>query len=102
MLCIVALAFNILIQGAIGVEVEDMALDYLAQYGYLQTFEGVRPSAKQEYLGDAIKKFQEFGGLEKTGIIDKETQELMKTPRCGLDDRVAIFVARDRKWEKRV
>ena len=59
------------------------------------------PTDKDVALSNALKKFQNFTGLEMTGILDKATQELMNTPRCGLDDRVAEFVARDRKWRKR-
>ena len=29
-----------------------------------------------------------FAGLEPTGELDKETVELMETPRCGVKDNV--------------
>jgi len=34
----------------------------------------------------ALKQFQRFGGINVTGKLDKETVELMGTPRCGVQD----------------
>ena len=34
----------------------------------------------------AISRFQEFAGLEATGELDKETVDMMMTPRCGVKD----------------
>ena len=52
-------------------------------------------------FNDAVIKFQDFSGLEKTGRLDTETQELMKTPRCGMDDRVANFVTHGKDWKRK-
>ncbi len=37
---------------------------------------------------DALFKFQSFYQLKTTGVLDEETLELMKTPRCGVPDFV--------------
>jgi matrix metalloproteinase-14 (membrane-inserted) len=42
-----------------------------------------------------------LAGLAKTGRLDTETQELMKTPRCGMDDRVANFVTQGSDWKRK-
>lgn len=35
---------------------------------------------------DALKRFQEYAGLEVTGEVNEETRALMNTKRCGLPD----------------
>ena len=49
---------------------------------YLLTEEGVI---------QAIKKVQKFGGLNETGILDSETVQLMKSPRCGVPDNIDSY-----------
>eukprot|EP00091_Calanus_sinicus_P001935 TRINITY_DN11960_c0_g1_i4.p1 TRINITY_DN11960_c0_g1~~TRINITY_DN11960_c0_g1_i4.p1 ORF type:complete len:512 (+),score=152.95 TRINITY_DN11960_c0_g1_i4:82-1617(+) len=98
---IVAAALAIVSPPAIAQDVEADAVDYLKQYGYIDTTEGTNSVIDSTSLSDAVKKFQEFAGLDETGIVDSETQELMKTPRCGMDDRVANFVKQGNAWKKR-
>ena len=45
------------------------------------------PSQLQS-MKKAIVNFQEFIGLKRTGILDEETIEMMKRPRCGNPDKV--------------
>ena len=49
-----------------------------------------------------IESFQSFAGLNPSGELDNETLELMKTPRCGKEDRVADFVLHGRNWNKKI
>ena len=86
---------------SIGQDVEAEAVDYLKEYGYIDTNEETNSVIDSTSLRVAVKKFQEFAGLDETGILDSETQELMKTPRCGMDDRVANFVKQGNAWRKR-
>jgi len=86
---------------AVYTDLDMKAFEYLSQYGYLQTFEGVRQSTDESYLSDAVKKFQEAAGLKITGKVDKDTEQLFNTPRCGEKDRIAEFVTWNRKWAKR-
>jgi len=83
-----------------GQDEELEAVDYLKQYGYIETDGETNSLVDSTSLSNAVTKFQEFAGLEETGILDMETQKLMKTPRCGMDDRVANFVAQGNKWRK--
>merc|ERR1712179_721594 len=70
-------------------------LAYLARYGYLTTQDqdtsqnipqhSPVPGQAQD-ISQAVTKFQNFAGLKATGVLDQETLELMKTPRCGVQD----------------
>ena len=63
----------------------DFAAKYLAQFGYL----AVPPAqaGAQSLLGtDAVRKFQEFAGLNENGLLDAETITKMQQPRCGCKD----------------
>jgi len=78
------------------------AVDYLTNFGYIPTTEdGTRPFVDESLLNEAIKDFQTFAGLDPTGKLDDETKELMKTPRCGKEDRVANFVLQGSNWPKK-
>ncbi|XP_071372745.1 transforming growth factor beta regulator 1 isoform X1 [Centroberyx affinis] len=50
-----------------------------------------------------LQVMQAFFGLEVTGILDKETVQVMKAPRCGVSDisRYGHFPGKP-KWEKRL
>jgi len=76
------------------------ATKYLEKYGYVEDI-GDRTIDEEEYFSEAIKTFQEFAGLEVTGELDEETEKMMDTPRCGMDDRVANFVTQGSKWPKK-
>ncbi|XP_046637955.1 uncharacterized protein LOC124316198 isoform X2 [Daphnia pulicaria] len=71
----------------------DEAARYLERFGYLERGpqDSYSQSVSAEYfmqLFDAIKDFQSFAGLKKTGELDKETLEVMNKPRCGIPDRI--------------
>ena len=57
-----------------------IATSYLAKYGYLEK------SSSVESLGTVLTKLQAFAGLEQTGEIDRETEEIMMMRRCGVKD----------------
>ena len=62
-------------------------LRYLSKFGYLPSLSsGKLPLITQDGLVKSVKKFQSFVGLEITGVIDEETLEIMKIPRCSLPD----------------
>ncbi|UYV80418.1 Mmp1 [Cordylochernes scorpioides] len=42
----------------------------------------------EDAIGQAIKEFQRFAGLNETGNLDNLTMAMMNTPRCGVRDRV--------------
>jgi len=78
------------------------AVDYLTQFGYIpKNVDGTRPFVDTSILNEAVKDFQNFAGLDPTGNLDSETKELMKTPRCGKEDRLANFVLQGSSWPKK-
>ena len=64
-----------------------MATDYLARYGYL-TQSHSEHSSRIQRLDTAIARLQAFAGLEQTGEMDRETEEVMRRRRCGVNDIV--------------
>jgi len=59
-------------------------IDYLAKYGYLTE---PKTAHDTDELRSALKKLQEFAGLEQTGVVDPATTELLSKVRCGLSDK---------------
>ena len=76
MLCMAATDFVsvLVLPCTIAQDVEVEAIDYLTEYGYIETNDGTKPVVDETALSNAVEKFQEFAGLEKTGILDQETQ----------------------------
>nr|XP_045221357.1 matrix metalloproteinase-19 isoform X3 [Macaca fascicularis]XP_045221358.1 matrix metalloproteinase-19 isoform X3 [Macaca fascicularis] len=65
---------------------EEMAVEYLSQYGYLQKpLEGSN-NFKPEDITEALRAFQEASELPVSGQLDDATRARMKQPRCGLED----------------
>lgn len=106
-------------EGDTGDEVERLQL-YLAKYGYITDLEGEPsvleafgeeippefdvepPVAKGQFddrVGEALKQFQQFYGLDVTGELDVATLALMAMDRCGRPD-IGEFVTTGRKWSK--
>lgn len=66
------------------------ARQYLSKFGYVQPNEAAVMTKGLDVLDrgltNAIKRFQEFYGLESSGVLDSETREWMSKPRCGIPD----------------
>ncbi|KAK9876460.1 hypothetical protein WA026_012774 [Henosepilachna vigintioctopunctata] len=60
-----------------------------------------RKNYKDDILSQAILKFQDFYDITGDGILNNETIQLMKKPRCGVQDHPEKFtIYRDRvKWK---
>ncbi len=84
---------------------------YLDRLGYIAPPAAAQPEALTMFdsdLSEAVRKFQQFHGLETTGVINEETRQVMEMPRCGVADLVegqavpmpgmASFVASGGKW----
>jgi len=62
-------------------------LGILTQYGYLPSTGGrTALLLSQDGVTQALRRFQRFGGLNESGILDDDTIELLQTPRCGVAD----------------
>jgi len=68
--------------------------DYLRTYGYMDS---------RQDSAEALKMFQEFSGLKITGKLDKETADLMSTPRCGVEDMLTLdrYKLIGSRWQKK-
>jgi peptidoglycan hydrolase-like protein with peptidoglycan-binding domain len=96
--------------GSRGVNVRRLQ-NYLTRFGYLDSSVlddfGVRHTLAQpspdsigefdEQTEEALRKFQQFHGLEVTGELDEPTVALMEKPRCGFPD-TAEYVLQGNKW----
>jgi len=62
---------------------------YLTQFGYLPTVDHRKALLlTEDGVSKALKRLQKFGGINQTGIVDDDTVELIKTPRCGNKDNL--------------
>ncbi|NWY46343.1 MMP18 protein, partial [Sylvia atricapilla] len=69
--------------------------------GYLDKFFPIFTKTQNLSIAERIKEMQKFFHLTITGKLDRETEEIMKLPRCGLPD-VAEYQTfpRSPKWKK--
>ncbi|NWT59731.1 MMP7 protein, partial [Erythrocercus mccallii] len=69
--------------------------------GYLDKFFPIFTKTPNLSIEERIKQMQKFFHLPITGKLDKETEEIMKRPRCGLPD-VAEYqtFSGSPKWKK--
>lgn len=95
-------------------DIDKSTVNFLKKFGYLKTVKSEQSGQSylmdQESLITAVKQFQTFGGVAQTGIIDEDTLELMRTPRCGLPDvniedgaprtRMKRFALQGSRWKK--
>ena len=71
------------------------SVSFLRKYGYINndihsdspvdSNNGSSPAPNVD-ISAAIKRFQDFVGINATGEIDDETAQWMKRPRCGVKD----------------
>ena len=69
-------------------------LSFLTKFGYIDAsivsdlpVDGSAPApAPNIDISAAVRKFQNFVGLEETGELNDETIEWMQKPRCGVKD----------------
>ncbi|XP_037535555.1 matrix metalloproteinase-19 [Nematolebias whitei] len=59
---------------------------YLRQYGYLSVPADPKDHENLEEIIEALKVFQRVNDLLPTGEVDKDTLEVMRQPRCGVED----------------
>uniref|UniRef100_A0A674BEN7 Matrix metallopeptidase 19 n=1 Tax=Salmo trutta TaxID=8032 RepID=A0A674BEN7_SALTR len=60
---------------------------YLKKYGYLHTpLDPQNMGIQTDNIIEALRVFQRVTGLPVNGVIDKATLEMMRQPRCGIED----------------
>ncbi|XP_028262646.1 matrix metalloproteinase-19 [Parambassis ranga] len=64
----------------------DEATAYLRQYGYLNDNTDPQDPHYLEEVIEALRVFQRVNDLPPTGEIDEATLDVMRKPRCGLED----------------
>ncbi|XP_056130258.1 matrix metalloproteinase-19 [Lampris incognitus] len=64
----------------------DEAKAYLKKYGYLNNPIDPQVRADLEDVVEALRVFQQANDLPITGEIDDATLEVMRQPRCGIED----------------
>ncbi|XP_063416950.1 72 kDa type IV collagenase-like [Mytilus trossulus] len=82
---------------------------FFMRFGYMKNMNTrTRHVNKAVDRKEAIRKFQQFNGMNITGELDQETIEKIKQPRCGVADfnessrdRPLQFNAPGYKWSKR-
>jgi|GEM_PF-5888512 len=75
--------------------------EYLVRFGYLKKDSYTRDKLDHATF-DALSKFQERFGLEKTGMFDERTRARMGVSRCGLPDmRLGIEFTTNCCWNRR-
>ncbi|XP_076263359.1 matrix metalloproteinase-2-like isoform X2 [Rhynchophorus ferrugineus] len=82
---------------------------YLTNFGYMPraTDDTVGALRTETFMRESLKQMQEFAGIPATGRLDSATVKLMKTPRCGLPDKILQtsgrrkrFTAKSVKWHR--
>ncbi|XP_028301846.1 matrix metalloproteinase-19 [Gouania willdenowi] len=82
----------------------DEAKAHLIQFGYLYEHSDQQDSQYLEEVIEALRVFQRANELPPTGELDEATLELMKMPRCGLEDAFNKKLHKYRvmgRWKKR-
>uniref|UniRef100_A0A3Q3QP37 Peptidase metallopeptidase domain-containing protein n=1 Tax=Monopterus albus TaxID=43700 RepID=A0A3Q3QP37_MONAL len=75
---------------------------------YLQKFYNLpkKPSGRIRRSGPSftskVKDMQSFFGLNATGVLDSETLEVMRSPRCGVPDVEEYSNAQGTRWNKNI
>jgi predicted Zn-dependent protease len=76
---------------------DDLCRNYLIEYEYIDGYNNHNlVHLSEDKIKQGILKLQTDAGLEKTGIMDKNTIKIINTPRCGVkssfNERVKRFV----------
>ncbi|GAB0099049.1 Matrix metalloproteinase-2 [Sergentomyia squamirostris] len=77
---------------------------YLMNYGYLPKSDLETGNLRtEEQFRDAIRSLQKFANLPESGVIDEQTADLLKRPRCGVSDDqdTTDFYANNRYYRRR-
>uniref|UniRef100_A0A8C5S717 Peptidase metallopeptidase domain-containing protein n=1 Tax=Laticauda laticaudata TaxID=8630 RepID=A0A8C5S717_LATLA len=85
-------------------------IEWLIHYGYLPPADPTTGQLQTwEAVTTALRVMQRFAGIAETGILDNDTQSLIRMPRCALPDITPNFPlelslkehARKKRWQRR-
>ncbi|XP_037533693.1 matrilysin-like [Nematolebias whitei] len=79
-----------------------LATDYLHQYYNLQTDPSGRMRRSGLSFTSKVKDMQAFFGLNETGVLDSDTLEVMRSPRCGVPDVEDFSQVQGTRWNKNI
>ncbi|KAM9853172.1 stromelysin-1 [Aulostomus maculatus] len=79
-----------------------LATEYLQQYYNLQKETLGRLKRSGPSFASKVKDMQVFFGLNATGVLDSETLEVMRDPRCGVPDVDENSHIQGTRWSKNV
>ncbi|XP_022055370.1 matrix metalloproteinase-20 [Acanthochromis polyacanthus] len=79
-----------------------LATDYLQQYYNLQKDPLGRIKRSRPSFTTKVKDMQIFFGLNATGMLDSDTLEVMRNPRCGVPDVEEYSHIQGTRWNKNV
>ncbi|XP_041850930.1 matrix metalloproteinase-20 [Melanotaenia boesemani] len=79
-----------------------LATDYLQQYYNLEKDPLGRMERSKSSFISKVKDMQMFFGLNATGVLDSETLEVMRSPRCGVTDVEEYRHIQGTRWNKNV
>ncbi|XP_033859122.1 collagenase 3-like [Acipenser ruthenus] len=69
-----------------GEDYMDFAEKYLKHFYNLTSTENPTVRSRHGGVMDKVKEMQKFFGLKVSGVLDSDTLEVMKKPRCGVPD----------------
>lgn len=93
------------------IRIDSLGLDFLSERGYIKVNSDIGEIVALPKVVKALKKFQEFAGIEMSGVFDEKTREFMQRPRCGRPDvettdeaikRRKRFTPQGTIWKKRL
>ncbi|QQP53092.1 Uncharacterized protein FKW44_005439, partial [Caligus rogercresseyi] len=68
------------------------------KYGYINDLIGTVETGASK-IKSGLLRFQEYNGLDQTGVLDDATRELINQPRCGVSD---IDPQKENKWNRKL
>uniref|UniRef100_UPI001A9815B7 stromelysin-1-like n=1 Tax=Gasterosteus aculeatus aculeatus TaxID=481459 RepID=UPI001A9815B7 len=76
--------------------------EYLQRYYNLQEEPAGRAKRSGPSFASKVKDMQMFFGLNATGVLDPNTRETMRSPRCGVPDVEEYSDIQGTRWDKNV
>ncbi|XP_033970653.1 matrix metalloproteinase-20 [Trematomus bernacchii] len=79
-----------------------LATEYLEHYYNLQEEPMGRTKRSRPFFTSKVKDMQIFFGLNATGVLDSDTLEIMRSPRCGVPDVEEYSHLQGTRWNKNI